>query len=92
MTLAGALAVALAVTALGLAPDWLNSGPTSLLDFGLPAGFSERVHTKIYGGLTFRIADRFDQIRRRAGTLGHFDQPVGVRAVLRADDEDDFHL
>ena len=25
--------------ATGLAPDWLNPGPTDLLDFGLPLGF-----------------------------------------------------
>jgi hypothetical protein len=28
--------------ALGLASDWLNPGPASLLDLGLPAGFVER--------------------------------------------------
>jgi len=26
----------------GLLPDWLNAGPASLLDFGLPEGFLQR--------------------------------------------------
>jgi hypothetical protein len=46
-----------------LEPDWLNAGPTDLLDFGLPAGFLERVETRGYGeGLTVHLASRFDQI------------------------------
>ena len=46
----------------GLAEDWLNPGPTSLLDFGLPADFEYRVETQRYGGLVLHIASRFDQI------------------------------
>ncbi len=46
-----------------LAPDWLNSGPTSLLDFGLPEGFLERLERRDYGpGLTVFLASRYDQI------------------------------
>lgn len=48
--------------ALGLANDWLNAGPADLLDFGLPAGFEERVTTRRFGGLTVHAAGRFDQI------------------------------
>lgn len=48
--------------ALGLGDNWLNAGPTDLLDFGLPAGFEERVETRRYGGLVLNIAGRRDQI------------------------------
>lgn len=48
---------------LGLHADWLNAGPTALLDLGLPAGFLDRVHRVDVGpGLAFLYADRFDQI------------------------------
>lgn len=48
--------------ALGLAADWLNPGPASLLDLGLPEGFEERVGTYRYGGLTLHVAGRSDQV------------------------------
>lgn len=48
--------------ALGLAEDWLNAGPASLLDLGLPAGFQERLKTRRYGGLILHIAGRRDQV------------------------------
>ncbi len=48
--------------ALGLAPDWLNAGPTQLLDLGLPHGFLGRVSRRTYGGLIVHLAARFDQI------------------------------
>ncbi len=48
--------------ALDLADDWLNPGPTDLLDLGLPDGFADRVHVRKYGGLTVRFAGREDQI------------------------------
>lgn len=47
---------------LGLAADWLNAGPTRLLDYGLPQGFLERVSTRSFGGLLVHVADRIDQI------------------------------
>ncbi len=53
----------------GLAEDWLNPGPTSLLDFGPPAGFEQRVETQRYGGLLLHIASRFDQITLREATI-----------------------
>lgn len=46
----------------GLGPEWLNAGPTDLMDFGLPAGFRQRVTIRRYGGLTLHLAGRFDQI------------------------------
>jgi hypothetical protein len=48
--------------ALALDEDWLNARPTDLLRFGLPQGFEDRVETRRYGGLTLRVAGRFDQI------------------------------
>ena len=47
---------------LDLDPDWINTGPAGLLEFGLPDGFLERCETIRFGGLTVRVADRFDQI------------------------------
>jgi hypothetical protein len=48
--------------ALQLGSNWLNVGPASLLDFGLPPGFETRMHTRRYKGLTIHLASRFDQI------------------------------
>jgi hypothetical protein len=48
--------------ALGLAEEWLNSGPTQQLRFGLPAGFGERVVSERFGALTVHLASRYDQI------------------------------
>jgi hypothetical protein len=47
----------------GLADDWLNPGPTSLLDLGPPEGFYERAQRRYYGdGLEVLFASRVDQI------------------------------
>jgi len=46
----------------GLAPDWVNLGPESLLDLGLPDGFVGRLERHDYGGLVAWLADRFDMI------------------------------
>lgn len=48
--------------AMGLAPDWINPGPTSLLDFGLPQGFIARSSIRTYGTLSVHVASRLDQI------------------------------
>jgi len=46
-----------------LPEDWLNAGPTGLLEWGLPAGLLDRVETKVLGpNLTVHFAGRFDQI------------------------------
>jgi hypothetical protein len=47
----------------GLPADWLNPGPTSLLDLGLPAGFVDRLERREFGdGLVIHLASRYDQI------------------------------
>ncbi len=48
--------------ALQLGEGWLNCGPASLLDAGLPEGFLDRMHTRHYKGLTLHLASRIDQI------------------------------
>lgn len=47
---------------LGMGGEWLNAGPTDLIDFGLPSGFKERVQTRRYGALTLHLASRLDQV------------------------------
>ncbi len=47
----------------GVLETWLNAGPSSLLDFGLPEGFVARLKTRAYGdALTVHFASRLDQI------------------------------
>src|SRR5512147_2859675 len=48
--------------AFGLADDWLNTGPDSLLDLGLPDGFTERLERRDFGGLAAWLAGRFDMV------------------------------
>jgi hypothetical protein len=48
--------------AFGLADDWLNTGPDSLLDLGLPEGFSERLERRDFGGFVAWLAGRFDMV------------------------------
>jgi len=45
-----------------LSPGWLNAGPASMLDLGLPDGFLERTSRREYGGLVIHLASRYDQI------------------------------
>jgi len=46
-----------------LPADWLNPGPTDLLDFGLPEGFVDRLERRDFGeGLAVYLASRYDQI------------------------------
>jgi hypothetical protein len=45
-----------------LSPRWLNAGPASMLDLGLPAGFLERMARREYGGVVVHLASRYDQI------------------------------
>jgi hypothetical protein len=49
-------------SALAIGKEWLNSGPSSLLDMGLPEGFSFRMQSRSYGGLKIHFAGKFDQI------------------------------
>jgi hypothetical protein len=51
----------------GLSDGWLNPGPTSLLDLGLPVGFEERAQRRDFGpGLEVLFASRVDQIHLEA--------------------------
>jgi hypothetical protein len=54
-----ATAAAQVAQALGLADNWLNTGPASLMDFGLPSGFEDRITIRTYGGLDVHIPSRF---------------------------------
>lgn len=57
-----AAAVQDVAAALGLRLDWLNPGPTDLLQLGLPPGFEQRTTLRRFGGLRLHIAGRKDQI------------------------------
>lgn len=48
--------------AFGLADDWLDTGPDSLLDLGLPDRFVERLERRDYHGLVAWLAGRFDMV------------------------------
>ena len=46
-----------------LPEDWLNPGPTSVMDFGLPEGLMDRVKTRTYSkNLIIHFLSRYDQI------------------------------
>ena len=68
----------------GLPDDWLNAEPADLLDFGLPAGFVDRLERREYGdALTVHFASRFDQIHFKLYAM--VDQGAGKHeADLRA--------
>lgn len=76
---------------LGLGPHWLNPGPTSLLELGLPPGFPTRLITRRYAGLTVHVAGRFDLVCFKLYAL--VDQGPGtrheddLRALEPTDDE-----
>jgi hypothetical protein len=57
-----ARAVVEVASANDLAPDWLNVGPESLLDLGLPAGFEGRLTRRRFGGLTVWLAAPYDLV------------------------------
>ena len=48
--------------ALGIPAGWINSGPASLMEFGLPPDWEERVEVRQYGALEIHLTSRFDQI------------------------------
>ncbi len=55
-------AIAAVGAALEIGESWINAGPASLFDTGLPEGFEERLITRKYEGLTIHFAGRLDQI------------------------------
>lgn len=67
-----------------LPADWLNSGPSAMLDLGLPAGFARRLEHRAYGRcLSVGFASRLDQIHFKLYAL--VDQGPGKHeADLRA--------
>ena len=50
---------------LGLEPNWLNLGPVSLLEAGLPERFLSRCRVETFGGLRVHIAGRYDLIHMK---------------------------
>lgn len=75
----------------GLPATWLNSGPTDLLDWGLPDGFFDRCDTRFFDGLTVHVAGRLDLICTKLyavadqGSAGrHIDD---LRALAPGDDD-----
>ncbi|MHB8571594.1 MAG: DUF6036 family nucleotidyltransferase [Candidatus Dormibacteria bacterium] len=46
----------------GLDETWVNPGPASVMDFGLPDGFAGRAVRRDYGPLVLHLAARLDQI------------------------------
>lgn len=57
-----AIAVADIARVLDLPPDWINVGPRSLLEFGPPEGFVDRLTALRFDGLIVHVAGRRDQI------------------------------
>jgi hypothetical protein len=46
-----------------LPDDWLNTGPASAVDLGIPNGFMDRVTTRVFGNkLAVHFLGRYDQI------------------------------
>jgi hypothetical protein len=68
----------------GLPDDWLNAGPASMLDLGLPSGFTDRLTAAAFGpSLKIHYAGRFDQIHFKLYAM--VDQGAGRHeADLRA--------
>lgn len=69
-----------------LPENWINTGPTSAVDLGLPDGLMERVVTRKYGNkLTVHFLGRYDQIHFKLyasvdqGAGKHFDDLLALR-------------
>jgi hypothetical protein len=68
-----------------LPENWINPGPTSAVDFGLPEGIMERVTTREFGPkLTVHFLGRYDQIHFKLyaaadqGAGKHFDDLLAL--------------
>jgi hypothetical protein len=58
----------------GVSPDWLNDGPASLMDFGLPKGFQARLVARRFGTqLTVQLLGRYDLICLKLEALADSD-------------------
>ena len=76
---------------LGLAPDWLNTGPADQIYAGLPEGFLSRLTKREYGPLlTIYLPDRIDLIHFKLFAI--VDQGAGRHsadfAALKPSDEE----
>lgn len=78
-----AAAVADVADLFGLDPEWMNPGPTALLEQGLPAGFEQRLVTQRYTGLTLHVVGRFDQVCLKLYALADQDTRSKHGADLR---------
>jgi hypothetical protein len=68
-----------------LPTDWLNPGPTQLLDLGLPDGFIDRLERRDYGdALVVYLASRYDQIHFKLYAAVDEGGPGKHEADLRA--------
>jgi len=85
------LAAGVVAADFGLPTDWLNAGPASLMDLGLPDGFLARAQPRQYGSaLTVLFASRLDQIHFKLYAV--VDQGAGrhladLQALEPTDDE-----
>jgi len=60
-----------------LPENWINTGPTSAVDLGLPAGLMDRVTTRAFGPkLTIHFLGRYDQIHLKL--YAAVDQGAGI--------------
>jgi hypothetical protein len=64
--------------------DWIDTGPSFLLELGLPEGFDRRVDTQTFGALTIRIAARSDLITLKLWAAT--DRKRGSRRQVDIDD------
>lgn len=83
--------IAQVATDFRLPPDWLNSGPANLMDFGLPAGFEKRMVEESFGdSLTVQFASRIDQVHFKlyaAVDQGPGKHETDLRALDPTEDE-----
>jgi Nucleotidyltransferase of unknown function (DUF6036) len=55
-------AIAAVAERFGLPTTWLNTGPASQWDTGLPPGLADRVHWTDYAALSVGLVDRYDLV------------------------------
>lgn len=68
-----------------LPDDWINLGPASVMDHGLPQGYEDRLHQRVFGSLTLHILGRLDMICLKLHAAIDRGEPNGKHAQdLRA--------
>ncbi len=75
---------------MGLDPNWLNLGPSSLVQLGLPAGLLGRAQSRQYGdSLTALYVDRLDQIHLKLyASLARDERHVADLLALEPDPQE----